>query len=62
MKVGDLVTRKHGSKEALGIITRVFEIKNMSMHKDPLPMVELMADSGLHVWKKRKLQVISESR
>jgi hypothetical protein len=54
--------RRRGSKKILGIIVRMFEIKNISMHKKPLPMAELMTDTGLHVWKRRKLQVISESR
>ncbi len=62
MRVGDLVMRRRGSKKILGIVVRVFEIKNLSMHKKPLSMAELMTDTGLHVWKRRKLQVISESR
>jgi len=62
VRVGDLVMRRRGSKKILGIIVRMFEIKNISMHKKPLPMAELMTDTGLHVWKRRKLQVISESR
>jgi hypothetical protein len=46
----------------LGIVTRLFEIENLSIHKDPLPMVELVTTSGIHTWKRRKLQVIDESR
>ena len=62
MRVGDLVMRRRGSKKILGIIVRMFEIKNISMHKKPLPMVELMTATGVHVWKRRKLQVFSEGR
>ena len=62
MKVGDLVRKSHGSKKILGIVVKLYEIENLTMHKEPLLMVELMTASGLHVWKRRKLQVISEVR
>ena len=62
MKVGDMVTRKHGMKTMVGIVVRLFEIKGLPGHSVSLPMAELITTSGLHTWKRRKLQVISESR
>ena len=62
MKVGDLVVRKRHPRKILGIIMRLYEIHNQSIHRDPLPVAELMTPEGIHVWQRRKLEVISESR
>jgi len=62
VKVGDLVMRKHGDKAIRGVVVRLFDIKSLPGHSTSLPMVELMTSEGLCVWKRRKLQVISESR
>ena len=60
MKVGDLVVKKRDPRKILGIVVQLYEIKNRLMHKYPLPMAELMTADGMCVWKRRKLQVISE--
>jgi len=62
MKIGDLVTKKGAPTKSLGMIIRLFSIDNRKMHKDPLPMVEVMTDNGIHTWKSRKVEVVSESR
>ena len=62
MKVGDLVATKREPIKVLGVIIRLFSIGNQKMHKDPLPMVEVMTDDGVHIWKRRKVEVVSESR
>ena len=61
MKVGDLVAKKYSSTLVLGVVIRLFSIDNRSMHK-PLPMVEIMTEDGVHIWKRRKVRAISESR
>ena len=62
MKVGDLVARKRRPREILGFIVRLYEICNRRMHRDPLPMAEVVTKDGLMSWKRRKIKVISESR
>ena len=61
MKVGDLVVKKRDPTKILGMVVRLFSIVNRSMHK-PLPMVEIMTNDGVHIWKRRKVRVTSESR
>jgi len=61
MKVGDLVVKKRDPTKILGMVVRLFSIDNRSMHK-PLPMVEIMTNDGVHIWKRRKVKVTSESR
>ena len=62
MKVGDLVARKRRPRKILGLIVRLYEICNRRMHRDPLPMAEVVTKGGLMRWKRRKIKVISESR
>ena len=62
MKVGDLVVKKCDPTKILGMVVRLFSIDNQSMHNDPLPMVEIMTNDGVHIWKRRKVKVTSESR
>jgi ribulose 1,5-bisphosphate synthetase/thiazole synthase len=62
VKVGDLVVKKRDPAKILGMVVRLFSIDNQSLHNDPLPMVEIMTNDGMHIWKRRKVRVASESR
>jgi hypothetical protein len=62
VKVGDLVTKKCDSTKILGMVVRLYSIDNRAMHKESLPMVEIMTSDGVHTWKRRKVRVTSESR
>ena len=62
MKVGDLVVKKRDPTKILGMVVRLFSIDNQSMHNDPLPMVEIMTNDGMRTWKRRKVEVVNESR
>ncbi len=62
MKVGDLVARKADKTRLLGVIVSLYVIVNRFLHRDPLPMAKVATEYGISSWKRRKLEVISESR
>ena len=62
MKVGDLVAYKLSPRKILGLIMHLFEICNRRMHREPLPMVEILTKDGPRIWKRRKIKVFNEGR
>ena len=57
MYEGDLVSLRRNPDELFGVAFRIFEIENRQLHKEPLPMVEVLTTEGVTcIWKKRKLQ------
>jgi hypothetical protein len=62
MRVGDLVVRKCQPEKTLGIITLLYEIPFPLSTSKSLPVAEIMTESGPRMWKRRELEVVSESR